>query len=149
MDTPWGPMGSMICWESYMPLARVALYQKGITLYISANTNDNPEWQDTVRHIAIEGHVYFVNCDMFFTRDMYPSDLNAQDEIAKLPEIVCRGGSNVIDPFGHPVTETLWDQEGILYADLEMQKVPASRMEFDAVGHYARPDLLDLHVKDI
>ena len=149
MDTPWGPMGSMICWESYMPLARVALYQKGITLYISANTNDNPEWQDTVRHIAIEGHVYFVNCDMFFTRDMYPSDLNAQDEIAKLPEIVCRGGSNVIDPFGHPVTETLWDQEGILYADLDMQKVPASRMEFDAVGHYARPDLLDLHVKDI
>ena len=149
MDTPWGPMGSMICWESYMPLARVALYQKGITLYISANTNDNPEWQDTVRHIAIEGHVYFVNCDMFFTRDMYPSDLNAQDEIAKLPEIVCRGGSNVIDPFGHPVTETLWDREGILYADLEMQKGPASRMEFDAVGHYARPDLLDLHVKDI
>ena len=149
MDTPWGPMGSMICWESYMPLARVALYQKGITLYISANTNDNPEWQDTVRHIAIEGHVYFVNCDMFFTRDMYPADLNAQDEIAKLPEIVCRGGSNVIDPFGHPVTETLWDREGILYADLDMQKVPASRMEFDAVGHYARPDLLDLHVKDI
>jgi len=149
MDTPWGPMGSMICWESYMPLARVALYQKGITLYISANTNDNPEWQDTVRHIAIEGHVYFVNCDMFFTRDMYPSDLNTQDEIAKLPEIVCRGGSNVIDPFGHPVTETLWDQEGILYADLEMQKVPASRMEFDAVGHYARPDLLNLNVNDI
>ena len=149
MDTPWGPMGSMICWESYMPLARVALYEKGITLYISANTNDNAEWQDTVRHIAIEGHVYFVNCDMFFTRDMYPADLNAQDEIAKLPEIVCRGGSNVIDPFGHPVTETLWDREGILYADLDMQKVPASRMEFDAVGHYARPDLLDLHVKDI
>lgn len=149
MDTPWGPMGSMICWESYMPLARVALYQKGITLYISANTNDNPEWQDTVRHIAIEGHVYFVNCDMFFTRDMYPADLNAQDEIAKLPEIVCRGGSNVIDPFGHPVTETLWDREGILYADLDMQKVPASRMEFDAVGHYARPDLLNLNVNDI
>ena len=149
MDTPWGPMGSMICWESYMPLARVALYEKGITLYISANTNDNAEWQDTVRHIAIEGHVYFVNCDMFFTRDMYPADLNAQDEIAKLPEIVCRGGSNVIDPFGHPVTATLWDREGILYADLDMQKVPASRMEFDAVGHYARPDLLDLHVKDI
>ena len=149
MVTPWGPMGCMICWESYMPLARVALYEKGITLYISANTNDNPEWQDTVRHIAIEGHVYFVNCDMFFTKDMYPADLNAKDEIAKLPDIVCRGGSNVIDPFGHPVTETLWDQEGILYADLDMQKVPASRMEFDAVGHYSRPDLLELNFADI
>ena len=52
MDTPWGPMGNLICWESYMPLARVALYQKGISLYISPNTNDNPEWQDTIRHIA-------------------------------------------------------------------------------------------------
>ncbi|MBQ8024943.1 MAG: carbon-nitrogen hydrolase family protein, partial [Oscillospiraceae bacterium] len=71
-DTPWGPMGSLICWESYMPLARVALYEKGVTLYLSPNTNDNPEWQDTIRHIAIEGRCFFINCDMFFTRDMYP-----------------------------------------------------------------------------
>ncbi|MBQ9687493.1 MAG: carbon-nitrogen hydrolase family protein [Oscillospiraceae bacterium] len=148
MDTPWGPMGNLICWESYMPLARVALYQKGISIYISPNTNDNAEWQDTIRHIAIEGHCYFVNCDMFFTRAMYPADLNEQDEIAKLPEIACRGGSNVIDPFGHPVTDTLWDQEGVLYATLDMQKVPASRMECDAVGHYSRPDVLNLSVLD-
>ena len=139
-------MGNLICWESYMPLARVALYQKGITIYISPNTNDNPEWQDTIRHIAIEGHCYFINCDMVFTRDMYPKDLNAQDEIAKFPDIACRGGSNVIDPFGHPVTETLWDKEGVLYAVLDMQKVPASRMECDACGHYSRPDVLRLSV---
>jgi len=63
-DTPWGPMGSLICWESYMPLARVALYQKGITLYISPNTNDNPEWQATIQHIAIEGKCYLINADM-------------------------------------------------------------------------------------
>ena len=148
MDTPWGPMGNLICWESYMPLARVALYQKGISIYISPNTNDNAEWQDTIRHIAIEGHCYFVNCDMVFTRDSYPKDLNAQDEIAKLPDIACRGGSNVIDPFGHPVTDTLWDKEGVLYAELDMQKVPASRMECDAVGHYSRPDVLSLSVKE-
>ena len=72
MDTPWGPMGNLICWESYMPLARVALYQKGITIYISPNTNDNPEWQDTIRHIAIEGHCFFINCDMYFTKADYP-----------------------------------------------------------------------------
>ena len=56
-DTPWGPMASLICWESYMPLARVALYEKGITLYLSPNTNDNEEWQATIRHIALEGRV--------------------------------------------------------------------------------------------
>ncbi len=148
MQTPWGPMGNLICWESYMPLARVALYQKGITIYISPNTNDNPEWQDTVRHIAIEGHVFFVNCDMFFKRSDYPKTASAEAEIAALPEIVCRGGSNIIDPFGHPVTETLWDKEGVLYATLDMEKAYASKMEMDCVGHYARPDVLKLEVVD-
>ena len=147
-QTPWGPMGSLICWESYMPLARVALYQKGISLYISPNTNDNPEWQDTIRHIAIEGHCYFINCDMFFTRADYPKTASAGEEIAKLPEIACRGGSCVVDPFGHVVSDTIWDQEGIIYAELDMQKVPASKMEHDVCGHYARPDVLKLQVED-
>lgn len=150
MDTPWGPMGSMICWESYMPLARAALYQKGVALYISPNTNDNPEWQHTIRHIAIEGHCYFVNCDMIIPKSSYPEDLSdaAEAEIARLPETACRGGSCVIDPFGHAVTDTLWDEEGILYADLDMQQVPASRMEHDVCGHYARPDVTRLTFRD-
>lgn len=148
METPWGPMGNLICWESYMPLARVALYQKGISLYISPNTNDNPEWQDTIRHIAIEGHCYFINCDMFFTRADYPKTASTGEEIAKLPEIACRGGSCVVDPFGHVVSDTIWDQEGIIYAELDMQKVPASKMEHDVCGHYARPDVLKLQVED-
>ncbi len=92
MDTPWGPMASLICWESYMPLARVALYQKGISLYISPNTNDNPEWQNTIRHIAIEGHCYFVNADLIFRREDYPETVSAAAEIAVLPDIACRGG---------------------------------------------------------
>jgi Predicted amidohydrolase len=148
MNTPWGHVGNLICWESYMPLARVALYQRGVSIYISPNTNDNPEWQDTIRHIAIEGHCYFINCDMFFTRDMYPETFSAEEEIARLPEIVCRGGSCVIDPFGHIVSETVWDREGIIYAELDMQKVPASRMEHDVCGHYSRPDVLKLSVLD-
>ena len=150
MDTPWGPMGSMICWESYMPLARAALYQKGVALYISPNTNDNPEWQHTIRHIAIEGHCYFVNCDMIIPKSSYPKDLSdaAEAEIARLPETACRGGSCVIDPFGHAVTDTLWDEEGILYAELDMQQVPASRMEHDVCGHYARPDVTRLTFRD-
>ena len=148
METPWGPMGSLICWESYMPLARVALYQKGISIYISANTNDNPEWQNTIRHIAIEGHCVFINADLFFTKDMYPETYSAQDEIARLNDIVCRGGSCVIDPFGHEASETVWDKEAIIYAEVNMQDVPASRMEHDVCGHYARPDVLDLAVLD-
>ena len=147
-ETPWGPMGSLICWESYMPLARVALYEKGVTLYLSPNTNDNEEWQATIRHIAIEGHCYFINCDMVFERSQYPADLNAQEEIARLPEKVCRGGSCIVDPYGHYVTEPVWDREALIYAELDMNAVPASRMEFDACGHYSRLDVLRLEYED-
>jgi len=148
METPWGPMGNLICWESYMPLARAALYQKGVSIYISPNTNDNSEWQNTIRHIAIEGHCYFVNCDMYFTRDDYPPTKSGTAEISKLPQVVCRGGSCVIDPKGHEASETIWDKEGIVYADLDMQMVPASKMEHDVCGHYARPDVLELKVNE-
>ena len=148
VSTPWGVMGSLICWESYMPLARVALYEKGVTLYISPNTNDNEEWQATIRHIAIEGHCYFINCDMYFTKEMYPQSLHCPEETARLNGAVCRGGSCVVDPYGHYVTEPVWDKEEIIFADLDMQKVPASRMEFDACGHYSRPDVLELKVHE-
>lgn len=148
MDSPWGPMGNLICWESYMPLARAALYQKGVSIYISPNTNDNGEWQHTIRHIAIEGHCYFVNCDMYFEKKDYPETRSGAEELSRLPDKVCRGGSCVIDPFGHEASETVWDKEQIIFAELDMQKVPASRMEFDACGHYSRPDVLNLQVRE-
>lgn len=147
-QTPWGPAASLICWESYMPLARVALYQKGVTIYISPNTNDNPEWQSTIQHIAIEGKCFFVNADMLVRRSSYPTDLNEAQVIDGLPDIVCRGGSCVVDPYGHYVTEPVWDTETIIYADLDMSQAASSRMEHDPVGHYARPDVLELTVHE-
>ena len=147
-DTPWGPMGSLICWESYMPLARVALYQKGVTIYINPNTNDNPEWQATIQHIAIEGKCYFINSDMIVRRSSYPTDLNEAETVKALPEMVCRGGSCVIDPYGHYLTEPVWDEETVIYADLDMELTAACKMEHDAVGHYARPDVLELIVHE-
>lgn len=147
-ETPWGPVGSLICWESYMPLARVALYQKGVTIYISPNTNDNPEWQATIQHIAIEGKCYFINADMIVRRASYPDGLHERTAIDRLPETVCRGGSCVIDPFGHYVTNPVWDTETVIYADLDMRLPAKCKMEHDAVGHYARPDVLELIVND-
>ena len=112
-ETPWGTMASLICWESYMPLARAALYEKGVTLYLSPNTNDNPEWQ-----------------------------------VQRLPQIVCRGGSCIVDPFGHYVTQPVWDREEIIFAELDMTQAAAAKMELDVCGHYARPDVLRLTVND-
>ena len=147
-ETPWGPIGSLICWESYMPLARVALYQKGITIYISPNTNDNPEWQATIQHIAIEGKCYFINADMIVRRNSYPQDLHEKSAIDRLPDIVCRGGSCVIDPFGHYLTKPVWDEETIIYTDLDMNLPTSCKMEHYAIGHYSRPDMLELIVQE-
>lgn len=147
-ETPWGPMGSLICWESYMPLARVALYEKGITIYISPNTNDNPEWQATIQHIAIEGKCYFINADMIVRKSSYPAYLNEKDAVDRQPEMVCRGGSCIIDPFGHYVTEPVWDREEIIFADLDMDLPATCKMEHDAIGHYSRPDVLELKVNE-
>lgn len=148
VETPWGPIGSLICWESYMPLARVALYRKGITIYISPNTNDNPEWQATIQHIAIEGKCYFINADMLVRKTSYPADLETKEDIRALPDMVCRGGSCIIDPYGHYMQDPVWDEEAIIYADLDMQLAAACRMEHDVIGHYARPDVLELTVRE-
>ena len=147
-ETPWGPVAGLICWESYMPLARVALYQKGVTIYLSPNTNDNPEWQATIQHIAIEGKCFFVNADMLVRRSSYPADLKTFADVEKLPDMVCRGGSCVIDPYGHYLTEPVWDEETVIYAELDMQLAAACKMEHDPVGHYARPDVLELTVHE-
>ena len=148
VDTPWGPMGSLICWENYMPLARVALYEKGISLYIAPTADNREDWQTTMKHIALESRTFVVSCNMYATKDMYPQDLNYIHELENLPDRFCPGGTCVIDPFGKYVAEPLWDQEGIVYADLNMNKVPLSRMDFDPTGHYSRPDSLELVIHD-
>lgn len=147
LDTEYGKMGSLICWESYMPLLRYALSKEGASIFIAPNTNDNPEWQDTVKHIAIESHVFYINCDMIIRKRDYPKDLNTYDEIENLDEILCRGGSTIVDPYGHNIAGPLWDEEGILYAELNMDDVIKSRMEFDLTGHYAREDVFDFDFK--
>lgn len=146
-QTPWGPMGTLICWENYMPLARVALYQKGVSIYLAPNTNGNQEWQSTVQHIGLEGRCYVVNCAPYIKKTDYPTDLAFPEEVEALDDVVYRGGSGIVDPYGHYVAGPLWDGPGILYADLDMQQVPAAKWEFDAVGHYARPDVLHLDVR--
>lgn len=149
VDSPWGPLGSLICWENYMPLARAALYERGVNILIAPNTNDVPSWINTVRHIGLEGRCYFVNADMVFTRDDYPrAQLHCAEELDRLPEIVCRGGSCVIDPFGNFHTEPVWDKEELIVTTLDLGRAAAAKMEFDPCGHYARPDVLDLRVND-
>ena len=87
-----------------------------------------------------------IGCNQFVTHDMYPEDL--QDEIAQLPEPLCRGGSVVISPLGEILAGPNFDGEGIVYADLDMSQIVQARFDFDVVGHYARPDVFNLQVNE-
>ncbi len=148
VDTEFGVMGGLICWENYMPLARAALYNRGVSLYLAPTADNREEWQITLRHIALEGRTYVIGCNQYVNKSMYPNIFNYQSELDSMPEELCPGGSCIIDPFGKYVAGPVWNREEILYADLDMGNIVLSRMDFDPAGHYARPDILELIVHD-
>ncbi|MDU2065632.1 MAG: carbon-nitrogen hydrolase family protein [Sporomusaceae bacterium] len=148
IDTPYGIVGSLICWENYMPLARAAMYQKGVSIYLAPTADSREEWQCTMRHIALEGRCFVIGCNQYVTKDMYPTDFNYQHELENYPGNFCPGGSCIVDPFGKYVVAPVWDREEILYADLNLDLVPLSRMDFDPTGHYSRPDVLELIIHE-
>ena len=147
-DTDLGKIGGLICWENYMPLARTALYGKGVEIYLAPTADSRDSWQASMRHIALEGRCFVLSCNQFVTKAMYPTDLPSYAELANQPEVMSRGGSVIVSPLGEAVAGPLWDEEGILYADLDMGAIGRSKLDFDAVGHYARPDVFQLIINE-
>lgn len=148
IDTPAGRIGGLICWENYMPLARMAMYVQGIDIYVAPTADARDTWQATMRHIACEGRCYVISCNQFATNASYPADLACYEDIREEEDILCRGGSAIIGPLGEYVVEPLYNQEGILVADLDLTRVTQSRYDFDVAGHYSRPDVFQLIVND-
>ncbi len=140
-QTKIGKIGGLICWENYMPQARMHLYAQGIELYLAPTADSRDSWQSTMRHIAMEGRCFVLGCNQFVTKDMYPIDLPGYEELQNQPEIMSRGGSTIISPLGEVIAEPLFDQEGFLFAELDLSMLVKSRLDFDVVGHYSRPDL--------
>ncbi|MBE9525236.1 MAG: carbon-nitrogen hydrolase family protein [Chloroflexi bacterium] len=148
IPTELGKIGGLICWENYMPMARMAIYAKGVQIYLAPTADSRDTWQATLRHIACEGRCFVLGCNQFMTKDMYPAPFKDHPELAEQPEIMSRGGSAIISPLGDVLAGPLYDQEGILYADLDMSEITRAKIDFDVVGHYARPDVFQLIVNE-
>jgi nitrilase len=144
--TPLGRIGGLICWENYMPLARFSLYESGVEIYIASTADDGAAWQATLVHIARESRAFVVSPSHFQRGASYPEDFPLREEIAEI-DILGRGGSAILAPDGSYLAGPLYDEEGILYADLEPARLYEERQRFDAAGHYHRPDVLQLHVR--
>ncbi|KAI0187704.1 carbon-nitrogen hydrolase [Xylaria flabelliformis] len=176
VQTDIGKIGTLICWENYMPAARMALYQQGVEcaqspflfddvtkattnlcrIYLAPTADDLPTWTASMQHIAKEGRCFVVTVNSMTKVSDFPADYPpfTQEHPDRRPDgeqwtaddIVNHGGSFVAGPLGTRLTEPLWDKEDIVYADLPMSEVTESRLDFDPVGSYSRPDIFTLTV---
>jgi nitrilase len=143
VDTGIGRVGGLICWENFMPLARFSLYESGVEVYLAPTAEDSEQWHDSMKHIARESRAFVLSCCVYQRASSYPEDV----QLAEGDELVGRGGSAILGPDGCYLAGPLWDEEGILYAELDPQRLYEERQRFDPAGHYHRPDVFRLKVR--
>ena len=137
--TDFGKVGGLICWENLMPLARFALYESGVEVYLAPTADDSEQWHDSMRHIARESRAFVLSCCFFERASSYPDDV----PLAEGDELVGSGGSAILAPDGTYLAGPLWDEEGVLYAELDPHRLYEARQRFDPAGHYHRPDVFE------
>jgi nitrilase len=148
VDTPVGRLGALICWENYMPLARCAVYAQGVELYLAPTYDECDRWVASMQHIAREGGCWVIGSGYAFRGADVPDDLPGKAQMYPDPdEWVNAGDSTIVAPGGKIVAGPLRRETGILYAEVDLERVAAARRMLDVVGHYARPDLFELHVR--
>jgi nitrilase len=147
IDSPYGRIGSVICWENYMPMLRMAMYAKNVALYCAPTADDRDTWLPTMRHIALEGRCFVLTACQFLRRSAFPDSVRVS--LGDSPEaVLMRGGSAIVGPLGKVLAGPHFDGETILTADLDLDDIGRGKFDFDVVGHYARPDVFQLTVNE-
>ena len=146
-ETPLGKIGSVICWENYMPMLRMAMYSKGIQLYCAPTADDRDTWIPTMQHIALEGRCFVLASCQYIKRGAYPKDyLAIQGDDPDT--LIIRGGSCIVGPLGQILAGPDYEGECILTADIDFGDIARGKYDFDVAGHYARPDVFRLYVNE-
>jgi nitrilase len=147
LSTPFGRVGGLTCWENLMPLARAALYQQGIEIYLAPTWDNSDSWISTLRHIAREGRVFVVGTNTCLRGSEIPRSLPGAAEIyGGDDDWLARGNAAIIGPDGSVLAGPLVGEAGVLTAKLDLGALSAARREFDVIGHYARPDVFHLTI---
>jgi len=144
-ETKVGRLGGLICWENYMPMARMAMYQSGVQIYLAPTADSREVWTSTLRHIALEGRCFVLGCNQYFNKSMLPDKYHSM--VAQEPEEMCLGGSVIISPLGEVLAGPLFGKEGALVAEIDLEDIVRSQLDFDVTGHYGRPDIFRLSVE--
>lgn len=146
VDTPFGRLGAVICWENYMPALRMAMYQQRVALYCAPTADDRDTWISTMQHVAMEGRCFVLSSCQHLRRAQFPS-ASMHNRLPDDPEtLLMRGGSCIISPAGKVLAGPVYGEDVLLTAEIDLDDIPRAQMDFDPVGHYARPDVFQLAV---
>jgi nitrilase len=147
IDTPFGVIGSVICWENYMPMLRMAMYAKNVALYCAPTADDRDTWLPSMRHVALEGRCFVLTACQFIRKRDFPPTVRVS--LGDSPDsVLMRGGSAIVSPLGKVLAGPQFDAETILTADLDLDEIGRGKFDFDVVGHYARPDVFQLQINE-
>jgi nitrilase len=147
VDSPYGRIGSVICWENYMPLLRMAMYAKNVALYCAPTADDRDTWLPSMQHVALEGRCFVLTACQFLRKKDFPESVRVS--LGDSPDaVLMRGGSAIISPLGKVLAGPHFDGEGIITATLDLNEIGRGKFDFDVAGHYSRPDVFQLIVNE-
>lgn len=147
VDSPYGRIGSVICWENYMPMLRMAMYAKNVALYCAPTADDRDTWIPTMQHVALEGRCFVLTSCQFIRRKDFPDTVRMS--LGDGPEsVIMRGGSAIVSPLGKVLAGPDYSGETILTAEIDLGDIGRGKFDFDVAGHYSRPDVFSLTVNE-
>jgi nitrilase len=147
IDSPYGRIGSVICWENYMPMLRMAMYSKGVALYCAPTADDRDTWLSSMQHVALEGRCFVLTACQFIRKKDFPGSVRIS--LGDSPDaVLMRGGSAIVSPLGQVLAGPHFEGETILTATLDLNDLGRGKFDFDVAGHYSRPDVFQLVVNE-
>ncbi len=145
-DTSIGKLGGLICWENFMPLARNAMYQAGVQVYVAPTWDSSESWRTAMQYIAREGGMFVIGCAPCVKSSDIPDHYEFKKLYPEGREWINKGNSCIVDPSGKLLAGPLEEEQSILYAKIDLSIIPEQKWLFDVSGHYARPDVFKFEV---
>jgi nitrilase len=145
-DTSLGKLGGLLCWENFMPLARNAMYESGVQIYVAPTWDSSESWLTAMRHIAREGGMFVISCAPCVKADDIPDSYEFKQFYPEGREFFNKGNSCIVAPNGNLLAGPLEAEQSILYAEIDLNAITDQKWLFDVAGHYSRPDVFDFKI---
>jgi predicted amidohydrolase len=158
IETDFGKIGGLICWEHWMPLARAAMHAKHEMLHIAQWPMVKELNLVASRQYAFEGQCFVAAAGSVLSKgeilegfhSLKNADKKALELLEEIPrqknDLILKGGSAVIAPNAEYIVEPVYNEPSILYGEINPELVKEGNLFLDTDGHYSRPDVFQLHV---